>query len=64
MEILQPDGYTEREKIAIAQAYPVPWQMRAEGLRPGEITFTDDAIRQIVQDYTREAGVRNLVLPW
>jgi ATP-dependent Lon protease len=60
MEILQLDGYTEHEKIAIAQAYLVPRQMRANGLRPSEITFTNDAIRKIVQDYTREAGVRNI----
>ncbi len=56
MEILQLDGYTEHEKIAIAQAYLAPRQMRANGLRPDEITFTDDAIRKMVQDYIREAG--------
>jgi ATP-dependent Lon protease len=60
MEILQLDGYTEHEKIRIAQGYLVPRQRQANGLRPEEITFTDAALRKIVHDYTREAGVRNL----
>jgi ATP-dependent Lon protease len=60
MEIIQLDGYSEPEKVHIAQAYLVPRQIQANGLRPGEITFTDAAIRKIIQDYTREAGVRNI----
>lgn len=60
MEIITLDGYTEHEKVHIAQTYLVPRQVRANGLHPEEITFTDAAVRKIVQDYTREAGVRNL----
>lgn len=60
MEIIQLDGYTEFEKIRIAQGYLVPRQMRANGLREGEITFSEEALRKIIEDYTREAGVRNL----
>jgi ATP-dependent Lon protease len=60
MEIIQLDGYTEHEKLRIAQAYLVPRQCQANGLRPEEITFTDEALLKIARDYTREAGVRNL----
>ncbi len=60
MEIIQLDGYTEYEKIQIAQRHLVPRQVRANGLNEDEITFTEDALRKIVQGYTREAGVRNL----
>ena len=60
MEIIALDGYTEHEKVHIAQTYLVPRQVRANGLQPEEITFTDAAVRKVVQDYTREAGVRNL----
>ena len=60
MEIIQLDGYTEREKIKIAQGFLVPRQIRANGLREGEVTFGEEALRKTVQDYTREAGVRNL----
>jgi ATP-dependent Lon protease len=60
MEIIPLDGYTEHEKVHIAQTYLVPRQVRANGLQADEITFTDEALRKIVQDYTREAGVRNL----
>ena len=60
MEIITLDGYTEHEKVHIAQTYLVPRQVRANGLQPEEITFTDAAVRKVVQDYTREAGVRNL----
>ncbi|UCH24104.1 MAG: endopeptidase La [Deltaproteobacteria bacterium] len=60
MEIIQLDGYTEYEKIQIAQRHLVPRQLKAHGLRDEEITFTEEALRKIVQDYTREAGVRNL----
>jgi ATP-dependent Lon protease len=60
MEIIQLDGYTEHEKLHIAQVYLVPRQCQANGLRPEEITFTDEALLKIVHDYTREAGVRNL----
>ncbi len=60
MEILSLDGYTEYEKVRIAQAYLVPRQLRANGLRPDEISFTAAALQKLVRDYTREAGVRNL----
>jgi ATP-dependent Lon protease len=60
MEILDLDGYTEEEKVHIAQQYLVPRQIRENSLREEEIGFEDEAIRMIVRDYTREAGVRNL----
>jgi ATP-dependent Lon protease len=60
MEILQLSGYTEQEKLHIAQGYLVPRQIKENGLRPGEVTFEDAAILQLMRDYTREAGVRNL----
>ena len=60
MEILKLSGYTETEKVHIAQGYLIPRQLRENGLRPDELSFTDGALRQIIQDYTREAGVRNL----
>ena len=60
MEILQLSGYTETEKVRIAQGYLVPRQIRENGLQEGEIEFEEDALRLMVRDYTREAGVRNL----
>ncbi|MBX6771580.1 MAG: endopeptidase La [Chloroflexi bacterium] len=60
MEIIHLPGYTEEEKIQIAERYLVPKQLRAHGLQPGEVTFTEDALRAIIRDYTREAGVRNV----
>lgn len=60
MEVLQLSGYTEDEKLYIAKGYLIPRQIKENGLKPEEITFEDDAIRQITRDYTREAGVRNL----
>ena len=60
MEILQLSGYTETEKVRIAQGYLIPRQLRENGLRVDELSFTDGAVRLIIRDYTREAGVRNL----
>jgi ATP-dependent Lon protease len=60
MEILQLSGYTETEKVRIAQGYLIPRQLRENGLRSDELSFTDGAVRRITRDYTREAGVRNL----
>jgi ATP-dependent Lon protease len=60
METIQLDGYTEYEKVHIARRYLVPRQLKVNGLREDEITFTDEALSKIVQDYTREAGVRSL----
>jgi ATP-dependent Lon protease len=60
MEIIALDGYTENEKLQIAKRHLVPRQIRSHGLKDEEITFTDDALAKIIQDYTREAGVRSL----
>ncbi|MGD9331404.1 MAG: endopeptidase La [Desulfobacterales bacterium] len=60
METIQLDGYTELEKQQIAKRHLIPRQLKAHGLREDEVTFMDDAIIKIIQDYTREAGVRNL----
>ncbi len=60
MEILQLSGYTDTEKVRIAQGFLIPRQIRENGLREGEIEFAEDALRQIVRNYTREAGVRNM----
>jgi ATP-dependent Lon protease len=60
MEIIPISGYTEQEKVQIAQQYLVPRQIRENGLRRGELSFTDEAILAIIRDYTREAGVRGL----
>ncbi|MFW6115148.1 MAG: endopeptidase La [Thermodesulfobacteriota bacterium] len=60
MEIIQLEGYTEYEKAHIAQKYLIPRQRQTNGLRDDEITFTPEALSKIIQDYTREAGVRNL----
>ncbi len=60
MEIIQISGYTENEKVAIAQGYLIPRQVRENGLRESEIAFGKDALQMIIRSYTREAGVRNL----
>jgi ATP-dependent Lon protease len=60
MEILRLAGYTEDEKVRIAEQYLIPQQRRAHGLTPDEIAFRSDAVRAIVSGYTREAGVREL----
>jgi ATP-dependent Lon protease len=60
MEIIHLSGYTESEKIAIAKGYLVPRQVRENGLRPEEVNFSKDALKTIINEYTREAGVRNL----
>jgi ATP-dependent Lon protease len=60
MEILQLSGYTDQEKLHIARLYLVARQLKENGLQPGEVQFTDEAILRLVRDYTREAGVRNL----
>jgi ATP-dependent Lon protease len=60
MEIIQLPGYTEEEKVQIARNYLVPKQLKAHGLTEAEVTFDDDALRAIIRDYTREAGVRNV----
>ena len=60
MEIIRISGYTENEKVQIALSYLIPRQLKENGLLPGEIAITEDAIRTIIRNYTREAGVRNL----
>jgi ATP-dependent Lon protease len=60
MEILELSGYTDEEKLHIAKGYLVKRQILENGLRPGEVTFTDEAILLIIRDYTRESGVRSL----
>ncbi len=60
MEIIKLSGYTDKEKKAIAKGYLIPRQIRENGLRPTEISFTDQALQLIIRSYTRESGVRNL----
>ena len=60
MEVLELPGYTEEEKVKIAERYLIPRQIKENGLEKVEIEFTEKAIRKIIRDYTREAGVRNL----
>jgi ATP-dependent Lon protease len=60
MEVIRIDGYTEDEKVAIARRHLLPRQVERNGLRPEEVDVADDALRGVVGDYTREAGVRNL----
>ena len=60
MEVLHLSGYTEEEKVQIAKRFLIPKQLGAHGLRPDEIEVPEDAVRLIIREYTREAGVRNL----
>jgi len=60
MEVLQLLGYTEDEKLKIANRYLIPRQRRAHGLKAGQISFTKGAVKRIITGYTREAGLRNL----
>ncbi|HEY4659601.1 MAG TPA: S16 family serine protease, partial [Gemmatimonadaceae bacterium] len=60
MEIIHLPGYTEEEKLEIAKRYLVGRQLEANGLKPGQAEITEAALKSIIRDYTREAGVRNL----
>jgi ATP-dependent Lon protease len=60
MEIIQLPGYTAQEKLQIARRYLVARQLEATGLKPAQCEISDDALMAIIEDYTREAGVRNL----
>jgi ATP-dependent Lon protease len=60
MEVIRLPGYTEDEKLNIAKRYLVPKQVKANGLKGGELKIADEALLDIVRYYTREAGVRNL----
>ncbi len=60
LEVIRIPGYTEDEKVAISQRYLVPKQMKNNGLREGELSISEEVVREVVRRYTREAGVRNL----
>ena len=60
MEIIRIPGYTEDEKVEIAKRHLLPKQIKAHGLKKDEWSITDDALRDLIRYYTREAGVRNL----
>nr|WP_221236976.1 endopeptidase La [Roseospira goensis] len=60
LEIIRLSGYTEDEKVGIATRHLIPKQMKAHGLRKGEWSISEDALRDLIRYYTREAGVRNL----
>ncbi len=60
MEIIEIPGYTEEEKLGIAQRYLIPRQLKEHGITDAHIRITESALRQIISHYTREAGVRNL----
>ena len=60
MEPIALDGYTEAEKVTIAQGHLLPRQLERAGLDAGDVTFTDEALRRLASEYTREAGVRAL----
>jgi len=60
MEVIRLSGYTEDEKVHIAKQYLLPKQFKANGIKAGELTVTDSALRDITRYYTREAGVRGL----
>lgn len=60
MEIIRLEGYTEDEKVEIAERHLIDKQVKAHGLKPGEFTLTTEGLRALIQFYTREAGVRTL----
>src|SRR4051812_11932054 len=60
MEIISLAGYTEEEKVHIARQYLIPRQLEEHGLAADHVTIEDDAVRRMIGQYTREAGVRNL----
>ena len=60
MEVLELPGYTAEEKVFIAKQFTIPKQFKEHGFTKEQITIEDDAIRAIISDYTREAGIRNL----
>jgi len=60
MEIIQISGYTEEDKLKIAEGYLIPKQLKENGFKAGDIQLTDGAVLEVIRRYTREAGVRNL----
>ena len=60
MEIIRLPGYTEDEKLAIARRYLVPKQLKVNGFKEGELTFSDESLLELIRYYSREAGVREL----
>ena len=60
MEVIEISGYTEEDKVHIALDYLIPKQVKEHGLSEHNITFSEGAVRKIIREYTREAGVRNL----
>lgn len=60
MEVIEIPGYTQSDKLSIAKQYLVPRQLEANGLNKSQVKFKDDALRYVIEGYTREAGVRNL----
>jgi ATP-dependent Lon protease len=60
MEVIEIPGYTQNDKLHIAKTYLVPRQLEANGLNPKQAKFQDPALKDIIESYTREAGVRNL----
>jgi ATP-dependent Lon protease len=60
MEIIELTGYTEEEKLQIARRYLLKRQLQANGLNPAQVQISDEALRRVIADYTREAGVRSL----
>lgn len=60
MEVIEVSGYTEEEKVKIAQQYLIPKQVKAHGLKPKNFSITEKALRDLINYYTRESGVRNL----
>jgi len=60
MEIINIEGYTEKDKLIIAKKYLIPKQLKENGIKTKYLIFTDDGIEKIIQEYTKEAGLRNL----